>query len=109
MAYTSQQYSEAMDIKTTVSYIPYAKYSKEKTGDIITFAKFEEGGLLSESRNNTESGNEYDEDSTITPLISEAYMDAISSANYYDAEPMSMDLLEDICDIIQSRLSINRR
>ena len=40
LAYTSQQYSEAMDIRTAVTYTPYATYSKEKTGSIITFAQF---------------------------------------------------------------------
>ena len=54
-----------------VSYIPYAKSPKEKAGDIITFAQFEEEGLLSETRNDTGSGNKYDDDSTLATLISE--------------------------------------
>ena len=36
-----------------VTYIPYNKSSKEQTGDIITFAQFEEEDLLSETRENT--------------------------------------------------------
>ena len=35
-------------MRPAVSYIPCAKYSKEQTSDIITFAQFEEGVLLSE-------------------------------------------------------------
>ena len=37
LAYTSQQHSEAMDIRPTVLYIPYVTYLKDQTGDIITF------------------------------------------------------------------------
>ena len=35
---------------------------REKTGYIITFAQFEEGGLLSETRDDAESGGESDDD-----------------------------------------------
>ena len=44
----------------TVTYIPYAKSSKEQTGDIITFAQFEKGNILTETRNDAESGDKYD-------------------------------------------------
>ena len=57
LAYTSQPYAEAMAMRPSVSYIPYATSSKEKTENIITFAQFEEGGLISKTCNNTESGN----------------------------------------------------
>ena len=53
LVYTSQQYAEAMDVRPDVSCIPYATYSRRKTGDIITFAQFEEGHLLSETREDT--------------------------------------------------------
>ena len=109
LAYTSQLYSEAMDIRPAVSYIPYTTSSREKTGDIITFAQNKEGNLLSESCNDTESGDKYDDDSTIAPLIIEAEMDAVLSGYASDAEPMSTDILEDILDRSQSNLSINRR
>ena len=36
-------------------------------------------------------------------------MDAMSSGDEYDAEPMSTDILEDIRDGSQSRPRINRR
>ena len=60
LSYTSQPYSEAMAVHPTVTYTPYATTSKELTGDVITFAQFEEGGLLTVTRNDTESGDESD-------------------------------------------------
>ena len=46
-----------------VTYTPNATSSKEQTGDVITFANFEEENLLSETRNDTESGDESDSES----------------------------------------------
>ena len=40
-----------MAMRPDVSYTPYAKSSREKTGNIITFKNFEEGNLLSEMQN----------------------------------------------------------
>ena len=51
-----------MDVCPDVSYTPYAASSREKTGDIITFTQFEEGNLLSETREDEERGDEYDDD-----------------------------------------------
>ena len=53
-----------------VSYIPYALYSKEQTGNIIKLAQFEEGNLLFENRDYSESGDESDDDSIMPPLLS---------------------------------------
>ena len=47
LAHTSRPYSEAMAMRLSVSYMTCATYSKKKAGDVITFAQFEEGGLLS--------------------------------------------------------------
>ena len=44
---------------------------RKKNGDIITLSHFEEGNLLTETRDNTESGNKYYDDSTLAPLTSE--------------------------------------
>ena len=55
--------------------------------------QFEEGGLLSESCNGTESGNKYDDDSTLPPLIIGSEMDVMSSGDESDAEPMYMDII----------------
>ena len=56
-------------MRPAVTYTPYAKFSKEKTGDIITFAQFEDEGLLSETHDNAESGDRYDDDSIMPPLL----------------------------------------
>ena len=74
-----------MPICTALSYTPYATSSSEKTGNITTFTQFQEEdywfetqNLLSKTRNGTESGNKYDNNSTMPPLISEEEMDAMS-------------------------------
>ena len=63
LTYTSRLYAEAMAMRQTVTYTPYATSYKGQTGDIITFAQFEEGDLISETCNDTESGDESDSDS----------------------------------------------
>ena len=60
LLYTSRPYAEAMAMRPAVTYTPYATSSKEQTGDVITFTQFGEGDLLSETRKNTEIGDEYD-------------------------------------------------
>ena len=57
LSYSSWPYAEAMAMRLAVTYTPYATSSKEKTGDVITFAQFEERNLLSETHNDTESGD----------------------------------------------------
>ena len=63
LSYTSRLYEEAMAMCPTVTYTPYATSSKEQTSDIITFAQFEEGNLISETCNDTESDDESDSES----------------------------------------------
>ena len=46
LAYTSCMYSEALSTKPKLPCILYDTSSHEKTGDIITFAQFEEGSLV---------------------------------------------------------------
>ena len=53
LSYSSRPYAEAMAMRPAVTYTPYATSSKEQTGDVITFTQFEEGNLLSETRNDT--------------------------------------------------------
>ena len=98
-----------MDIRPYFSYIPYATYLREKTDDIITFSQFEEENLLSETFNHTESGNKYDDNSTLSPLTSEEEMDVMSPGNGSYFETMSTDMSEDIRDGSQYHSSINRR
>ena len=59
-SYTSRLYAEAMAMRPIVTYTPYATSSKEQTGDVITFAQFEEGNLITETRNDTESDDKSD-------------------------------------------------
>ena len=54
-----------MAMRPAVTYTPYATSSKEQTGNVITFAQFEEGDLLSETRNDIESGDKSDSESII--------------------------------------------
>ena len=63
LSYSSRPYAEAMAMRPAVTYTPYATSSKEQTGNVITFAQFEEGNLLSETCNDTKSGDESDSES----------------------------------------------
>ena len=60
-----------MAMRLGVSYTPYAKSSREKTGGITMFAQFEEGSLLSENNYYTEISDKCDDDSIMPPLIME--------------------------------------
>ena len=60
LSYTSRPYAEAMAMRRTVTYTPYATSSKEQTSNVITFAQFEEGNSLTETRNDTESVDKSD-------------------------------------------------
>ena len=50
-----------MAIRLSVIYAPYATSSKEQTGNILTFEKFEEGSLLSETCDYAEINEESDD------------------------------------------------
>ena len=85
LSYTSQPYSEAMAMRTAVTYTPYVTSSKEQTGNVITFAQFEEGGLLSETRNDTESGDKSDSESI---MMSKKDMEDIDETEKFDDDLM---------------------
>ena len=63
LAYTSWPYSEAMVMRPAVTYTPYGTSSGEQTGDVITFAQFEEENILTETRNDAESGDKSNNES----------------------------------------------
>ena len=109
LVYTSRPYSEAMAMCPSVTYTPCATSSRGKTGDIIAFAQFEEGYLLSKTRKDAESGDESNGDSIMSPLLSEEEMDVMDYGDESDDEPMSMEMLEDIHDRSQSHPNVNRR
>ena len=46
-----------------VTYTPYETSSKEQTRNVIMFAQFEEGNLLTETCKDTESGDESNNES----------------------------------------------
>ena len=81
LSYMSRPYAEAMAMCPAVTYTPYATSSKEKTGNVITFANFEEGNLLSEPRNDTESSDESDSDSI---MMRERYMENLDETEKFD-------------------------
>ena len=106
LAYTSQPYSEAMVMRPAVTYTPCATSSRGKTGDIITFAQFEEGNILTKTCNDAESG---DDDTIIPPMLIEEDMDSMDSGDESDHDLISTQMLEDIRDRSQSHPNINQR
>ena len=81
LAYTSQPYSEAMGMHPSVTYKPCDTSSRGKTGDIIKFAQFEEGNILTKNRNNEENGDESDDDSIVPPQLIEEEINAMDSCD----------------------------
>ena len=49
-----------MAMRLAVTYTPYATSSREQTDDVITFAYFEECNILTNTRNDAESGDKSD-------------------------------------------------
>ena len=93
-------------MRPAVTYTPYATYSKEKTGSVITFAPFEEGNIWTETRNHAESGDESDNESI---MMIEHDMENINYGDESDHDLISTEMLEDICDVSQTHPNINRR
>ena len=106
LSYTSQPYAEAMAMRPAVTYTPYTTYSKEQTSDVITFAQFDEGNLLSETRNDTESDDESDSESI---MMSERDMENLGETEKCDEGLISTELLQDIRDGNQNHPKINKR
>ena len=98
-----------MAMRPFVTYTPYDKSSEGKNGDILTFTKFEEGNILSETCEDAESSDESDDESITSPLISKEEMDAMDSSVESDDEPISTEMLEYIRDRSRSHPNVNRR
>ena len=92
-------------MRPTVTYTPYAASSKEQTGDIITFAQFEEGTSISETRNDTEISDESDSKSI---MMIEKDMENIDETEKFDDDLISTETLHDICDGNQTHLKIDK-
>ena len=93
-------------MRPAVTYTLYATSSKEQTGDVITFAQFEEGNILNKSRNDAESG---DESNNKLIMMSKQDMEDINSSDGSDHDLISTEMLEDIHDGIQIHPNVNRR
>ena len=65
--------------------------------------------LLSETLDDTDSGDKYDDHSIISPLIRGEEMHAMDSGDESDDEPISTKMLEDIREGSNSHLIVNRR
>ena len=79
---------------------------KDQTGDVFTLPRFEEGNILTENRNDAESGDESDNESI---MMSEQDMENINSGDESDHDLISTEMLEDIRDGSQTHLNVNRR
>ena len=106
LSHTSRPYSEAMAMRPSVTYTPYATSSEEQTSNIITFAQFDEGNILTETRNDAESCDESDNESI---MMSKKDMENINSGDESDHDLISTKMLEDIRDGSQTHSEVNRR
>ena len=68
-------------MRTKATQKPSAAPLREQTDNIIMLAQFEEGNILTKTRNDAESGDESDDDSIMPPLLSEEEMDAMDSGD----------------------------
>ena len=82
------------------------RLQKKETGDVITFAQFEEGNILTETRNNAESGDKSDNESI---MMSEKDMENINSGDESYHDLISTEMLEDICDGSHTHSNVNRK
>ena len=106
LSYMSRPYAEAMAMRPAVMYTPYATSSKEQNGDVIKFAQFEEGDLISETRNDTESGDKSDNKSI---MMSEKDMENINETEKFDDDLISTETLHEIRDGNQTHPKIDKR
>ena len=67
----------------SVTYTPCATSSREQTRNIITFAQFEEGNILTETYNDVEINDDH---SIMPPLLREEDMDVMDfgDESYHD-------------------------
>ena len=89
-----------------VTYTPCVTSLGGQTGDIPTFAQFEEGNILTKISNDAESD---DNDSIMSPILSEEDMDAMDSVDESDHDLIYTEMLEDIYDGSQYHLNVNQR
>ena len=95
-----------MVMRPVVTYTPYAASLREQTGNVITFAQFEEGIKLTETRNDTESGDKSDNESI---MMIKQDMENLDSNENEVHDLISTEMLEDIHDGSQTHLKVNKR
>ena len=95
-----------MAMRLAVTYTLYATSSKEQTGDVITFTQFEEGNILTKTRNDAESGEESDSESI---MMNKQDMKNIDSNEKSNHNLISTEMLQDICDVSQTYPNINKK
>ena len=105
LSYTSRPYAEAMAMRPEVTYTPYATSLKEQTGDVVTFAHFEEGDLLTETRNDAES---CDESNRKSLMMNKQDMENLDSNKNSDDYHISTETLHDICGGIQTHPNVDK-
>ena len=71
--------------------------------------QFEEGNILSKTCNNAESGDESNDDSIMSQLLSKEEMDVMDAGDESDHDLISTEMLEDIRDGSQSHPNVNKR
>ena len=92
-------------MRPAVTYTPYATFLGEQTGDVIMFTQFEEENILTETRNDAESGEKSDNESI---MMSEQDMENLNSSDESDHDVISKEMLEDIYDGSQTHPNINK-
>ena len=93
-------------MRPTVTYTPYATSSKEQTANVITFAQFEEGNLITETRNDTERDDKSDSESI---MMSKKDMENIDEIEKFDDDLISTETLHNIRDGNQTHPIIDKR
>ena len=104
LSYRSQPYAEAMAMRLTVTYTPYSTSSEEQTVDVITFTQFEEGTLLTETRNDTES---CDKSNNKSLMMNEQDMENLDSNEKSDDDHISTETVHGISDGNQTHPNVN--
>ena len=94
-----------MAMRLAVTYTPYATSPKEQTSDVITFTQFEEGNILKETCNDTESGDESDNESI---MMSKQDMENLDSSDESDHDLISTEMLQDVRDGSQTHPNVNK-
>ena len=95
-----------MEMRLVVTYTLYATSLREQTSNVITFAQFEEGNILTETCNDAESGEESDKKSII---MSKQDVENIDFNEKSGNDLISTEMLEDIRDGSQTHPNINKR